>query len=326
MGARGIEATCVTRTTLRPRAPFDFDATVHKPSHFPTPMIAYERGRYWQTLRWGGEVLGVRLRDRGTRAAPRVELALFSATPPPAPTRAAIARELRWRFDLDGDLAPFGRAFRADPVLGPALRRRRGMRVSSAYSLCEYLVVALVLQNTTVRRSAQMLRALLERYGARLRFDGRELYAFWAPGRLAAASGAELRELKVGYRARALQRVSTAFAAAGGPDEGRLRRVDKAAVRAELLALYGIGPASVWYVLFDVFHHYDAFDAISPWEQKIYSRLLFGRDRVAARRILAAVRRRWGRWRMLAAHYVFEDLFSQHALRPLPWLADLVRL
>lgn len=324
MAARVIEATRVTTAMLRPRPPFDFDATVHKPSHFPTPTIAYEPGRYWQSLRWAGRLVGVRLRNLGTRRTPRVELALYSAAPLTAPARDSIERELAWRFDLDADLAPFCRALRADPVLGPALRRRRGMRVSCPYSLYEYLVVALVLQNTTVRRSTTMLRVLLERYGRRMHFDGRELCAFWPPRSLALTSETELRALKIGYRARALRRISEAVTA-GAVVEQPMRVLDKDAARAALLTLYGVGPASVWYVLFDVFHHYDAFDVISPWEQRIYSRLLFGRDRVAPGRILAAVRRRWGCWRMLAAHYLFEDIFWRHRQQPVAWLAELLR-
>jgi 3-methyladenine DNA glycosylase/8-oxoguanine DNA glycosylase len=82
----------------------------------------------------------------------------------------------------------------------------------------------------------------------------------------------------------------------------------------------------VWYLLFEVFHHYDAFDVISPWEQKIYSRLLFDRESVPAEKVLAEVKRRWGRWRMLASHYIFEDLFWRRQTEELPWLEALIRL
>jgi hypothetical protein len=43
------------------------------------------------------------------------------------------------------------------------------------------LVIAIVLQNATVRRSVQILKAHLMRCGIRLRFDERELYGFWQP-------------------------------------------------------------------------------------------------------------------------------------------------
>jgi 3-methyladenine DNA glycosylase/8-oxoguanine DNA glycosylase len=322
---RVIEARLQTVCTLRPATPFHFDGTVHKPSHFPSPDVHHEPGAYWQTLRWGNRLFGIRLTDIGRRGAPAVELAIFSPRRLNPGLCDQLCSEIRWRFDLDADLREFCAQFRRDSALGPALRRWRGMRLGTPYSLYEYLTVAIVLQNATVRRSVQMLRALLERYGAVLRFDGRTLSGFWSPPSLCATSEEELRTLKVGYRATALRRVAQSFVN-GDVDPFAIRRMDREAARHALLQLYGIGPASVWYLLFDVFHHYDAFDVISPWEQKIYSRLLFDRELVPARRVLAEVKRRWGRWRMLASHYIFEDLFWRRRTRPIPWLESLIRL
>jgi 3-methyladenine DNA glycosylase/8-oxoguanine DNA glycosylase len=47
---------------------------------------------------------------------------------------------------------------------------------------------------------------------------------------------------------------------------------------------------------------------------------------VPAEQILAEVERRWGRWKMLAAHYLFEDLFWRRQHAPVPWLEELIRL
>ena len=149
--------------------------------------------------------------------------------------------------------------------------------------------------------------------------------AFWAPAAIAAASEDDLRALRLGYRARSLKPVTDSFVS-GEVDETAIRRLNLEAARRELLKLHGIGPASVGYSLFEIFHHYDAFDSISPWEQRIYSRLLFDRDLVPADQLLNEVRRRWGRWRMLAGHYLFEDLFWRHRQEPIPWLAELIRL
>jgi 3-methyladenine DNA glycosylase/8-oxoguanine DNA glycosylase len=46
------------------------------------------------------------------------------------------------------------------------------MRPAHAGSLYECLVIAIVLQNATVRRTVQMMQALLERYGTLLSYDG----------------------------------------------------------------------------------------------------------------------------------------------------------
>jgi 3-methyladenine DNA glycosylase/8-oxoguanine DNA glycosylase len=226
---------------------------------------------------------------------------------------------------LDADLAAFESKWGADPLLALALERWRGMRVSAGGSLYEMLVIYVLLQNATVRRTVQMMQALFERFGTLLRFDGHELYAFWPPEALAAVSEGDLRVLKVGYRARFLHRLSRDFAS-GAVDEAALRGLDKEEARRALLKLYGIGPASVGYLLFEVLHHYDALDYVSPWEQRIYSRLFFDEEVVPAERILGEAKRRWGPWRMLAAHHLFEDLFWRRKNEPIEWLEKLIRL
>ena len=147
------------------------------------------------------------------------------------------------------------------------------MRPIHLGSLNEYLVIAIVLQNATVRRSVQMLRALFEGYGILVKFDGRELYGFWDAATLAGTIEQELRALKIGYRAKPLLRVSEAIVA-GQVDNAATRTAAVPEQRAALLSLYGVGPASVGYILVDVFHAFDELAHISPWEQRIYSRLL----------------------------------------------------
>ena len=315
----------VFEVRLHPRPPFNFEATVHKPSHFPVPIEAYGAGRFWQTVLWEGEPLGLQLVDAGSVDAPAIDLTIFGQSPRPDATFAAVLSEVRWRFDMDADLSEFESRCGADPLLASVLKRRRGMRVKTGGSLYEMLVIYVVLQNAAVRRTVQMMTALLKRYGRLVAFDGRELYAFWPPEALAAAPEEELRSLKVGYRARTLKRLSEAFVA-DEVDEARLRRLSNEEAKQELLKLYGIGPASVWYLLFEVLHRYDALDHVSPWEQRIYSRLFFDEELAPAERILEEAKRRWGPWRMLAAHYLFEDLFWQRKHQPVPWLEALIRL
>jgi 3-methyladenine DNA glycosylase/8-oxoguanine DNA glycosylase len=145
---------------------------------------------------------------------------------------------------------------------------------------------------------------------------------------LAAASEEELRALKVGYRARSIQRVSEAVAR-GALDERELRRRSIGEQRAGLLALYGVGPASVGYILADVFHQLNEMNHISPWEQKIYSKLFLDRDPddpAPVEELTTLFHDRFGGWRMLAVHYIWEDLFWQRRNSDIPWLEKLIRL
>jgi 3-methyladenine DNA glycosylase/8-oxoguanine DNA glycosylase len=201
------------------------------------------------------------------------------------------------------------------------------MRPGHPSSLYEYLVIGIVLQNATIRRSIQMFQALLERYGALLDYDRRRLWCFWTPGGLQGVSEDELRALKVGYRVKSIKRIDDAFAL-GLVDELSLRSLDREAQMRTLLKLYGVGPATVGYLLFDVFHHWDFFNHISPWEQKIYSKLFFDQDPehpVEIGKILEHFER-FGRYKQLAVHYVWEDLWWQRKKGRTPWLEKLIRV
>jgi len=308
---------------LRPTAPFHFDSTVHKPSHFPSGDRVWEPSTLWVTQRMEDDLFGLRLQNAGTVDAPLVRLTIFAGRPLTSEEIAAVRDEVAYNFDLYVDLAPFNAILERDELMRPVLNRWRGMRNMSD-SLYESLIVYIVLQNATVRRSVQMLDNLFRAYGTRLHFDGQALHGFWSPQVLDAAPEEDLRALKVGYRAKSLKRISSQFAR-GEIDASALRRLSNEELRQELLKLYGVGPATVWYLMGN-FHRYDAFEHVSPWEQRIYSRLLFDEELVPAEQILAEVEQRWGCWKMLAAHYLFEDLFWRRKHEPVPWLEELIRL
>ncbi len=215
-------------------APFHFDGTFHKPSHLPAPLDAWEPGWYWHTLRAGGRLCGVRIRAAVTSAKPALRVALYARGRVSAGDRDAIRRELRWRFDLTADLRKFSRQARQNRRLRTVVSKWRDTRDSCAYSIYELLVVSLLLQNATVRRTVQMMQSLLEAFGTKLTFDGKTLFAIWRPAEAAAVSESDLRALKIGYRARFLKRLSADFAKRK-VDEMKLRALDADAARKELM-------------------------------------------------------------------------------------------
>jgi len=312
-------------TEVKPKAPFNFDATVHKPSHFPAPIEHYLESIYWQTMRFGSKVLGLKMENQGTIDNPVIRLTFFSELPLTKKETDAIVNEIQWRFDLDSDLSEFSNRFKHDDLLSPVLQKWRGMHVSCGNSLYELLVISILLQNATVRRTVQMMKALLDKYGTRVRFDGKELYAFWEPERLHRTPEQELRELKVGYRAKYLKKTSEDFVN-GVVDEFKLRQMSTEEAKKELDKLYGVGPASASILLFEALHHYDTIEKIGPWEQKIYSRLLFNKELVLAETILQEIHKRYGKWKTLAMHYIFEDLFWKRKTQKIKWLEKLIRL
>ena len=313
---------------LTPTAPFNFDATLHKPDHFPSADNAWEPGVRWQTMLWQGKRLGLKFENQGDIEQPKVSLSIWSAEKLSQDFIGQLIEEINYRYNLRLDLADFYSRYGTDPQLGPVIEKWRGTRPFNYGSLYEYLIVTIVLQNATVRRSVNMLQALFENYGALLSYDGKKLFCFWEPELMDSVSEAELRDLKVGYRAKSIKRVTAAFVDQE-INEFDLRNRTKEEQRQALLSLYGVGPASVGYLLFDVFHHMDEMEHISPWEQKIYSKLFFDTDPdepVPVEGLLDYFKAHFTGYRGLAVHYFWEDLFWRRTFEPVEWLEQLIRL
>jgi 3-methyladenine DNA glycosylase/8-oxoguanine DNA glycosylase len=311
---------------LTPTSPFDFDGTVFRPDHFPSTDIHWEPGVLWQTLRWGHKNFGLRLQDLGSNTRPKIRATIFAEQKPSGPTTQSILKEVYWRFDLRSAGVPrFVKRFRNDRIIGPAIRRHPGMRLKSGSSLYEYLVITVMLQNTTVRRSVSMLQALFERYGQQVLFDDHRLWTFWDPEKIHTASEPELRALRLGYRAKTLKRQAEQFLT-GAFKETELRKIrEKAALVESLDEIYGVGSQSAWYMASEFFHFYDALDYVSPWEAKIVGRILF-RQNVGTAKVQELLTERYKEYRLLAFAYLLIDLFWQHRETRIQWLTRLIRL
>jgi 3-methyladenine DNA glycosylase/8-oxoguanine DNA glycosylase len=312
---------------IRPTKPFAFDSTFHKPGHFTSGDNFWQPGIRWQTWNWYGEKLGLKFSNKGTVNQPLLEVKIYSNKKLSKDFIKSLLTEIKYRYNLDLDLSDFYKTFRKDKKLAPIIRKMRGMRPGHPSSLYEYLIIGVVLQNATVRRSVQMFRALLENYGTLLKFDDKELWCFWNPGTLKGVTEKELRDLKMGYRAKFIKKIDEQFGS-GLIEEMVLRKENREEQMEELLKLYGVGPATVWYLLFDVFHHWDFFNHISPWEQKIYSKIFFDRSTenpVPVKKLLKYFKK-YGKYKQLAVHYIWEDLWWQRKNKHIPWLEKEIRL
>ena len=174
-----------------------------------------------------------------------------------------------------------------------------------------------------------MMQTLFENYGTLLEFDKKKLWSFWNPENLEQDSREqELRDLKLGYRAKSIVKISKQFAESK-IDEQKLRTKTKLEQEEFLLSLYGIGPASVGYIMFEGFHHWDFLRKISPWEQKIYTQLFWGqnwKEGLVEIETMQKYFEKWGKYKMLAVHYIWENLWWKRKNEHIHWLEELIRL
>ncbi len=315
-----------TSIEVKPKAPFNFDATILKPSYYPDPLSIYETGKYWLAMRLGKKTYGIKMENKGAVNKPRVKITIFSKSKLSKDELKNILDELNFRFEFQRDISEFFKKFKNDKILLPFLKRWYGMHGSCAQSLYGLLMIGIFLQNTIIKRSVQMTKVMLEKYGVKVRFDNKEVYEFWKPEEMAKVPEKELIKLKVGYRAKLFIKLSETFIKEK-INEFELRQLPVEEAKKKSLKLYGVGPETARILATEALHHYEIFDHIAPWQQKIYSKLLFDKKLVPASKIIKYVKEKWGQWANLAASYIWEDIFWQRKQgRKIPWLEKEIRL
>jgi 3-methyladenine DNA glycosylase/8-oxoguanine DNA glycosylase len=166
-----------------------------------------------------------------------------------APSEAGID-ELRFVLAVDDDHTEFVRRFRADPLVGEAIRRERGLRPLRTATVAQALLRAVCGQLIQARRAREIERTVVRALTPRL--QGSRLHAppdCAALGRLAPA---DLRRLGLGSRrGAALVRICRSL------DLERLRSLPGDASADRLLRERGLGPWSVGVVFLEGLGRYD---------------------------------------------------------------------
>lgn len=314
----------LTSFTLNPKPPYNFDANMHKPSHFPSSDNIWEKGFYWIGMIWKRETLGLKIENLGSINKPKIKFNVYSDKKLSKEFVDSLIFELRWRFNLDTDISEFCSRFKSDKTLGRIIEKWEGMKPIAANSLYETLIIYITLQNASVRRSVQMLESLFNQFGRKILFDNRTISTFWEPEKILKSSEEELRKLKVGYRAKTFMILSKQFANKE-INELKLRKLNKEEIKEQMLKLYGIGPASLQYILFEDFYILDDLVTIPPWETKIMSRLLFNKESVPSKDIMNFLSKFKG-YEKLAFHYIWEDVFWKKKHEHIAWLEKEIRL
>jgi AraC family transcriptional regulator, regulatory protein of adaptative response / DNA-3-methyladenine glycosylase II len=170
---------------------------------------------------------------------------LLRARPPQRDGLAEVARRVRGIFGLDTDLEAARAALAGDPVIGPLLAARPGLRVPGTWDPYEIGVRAIVGQQVTVAGASTLAGRLVERHGKRLSAPAAPglTHTFPPPATLA---GGDLDGIGLtGARAQAIG----AFAAAVAADRVRLNRSVPLDQLVDAIAgIPGVGPWTAQYV------------------------------------------------------------------------------
>jgi N-glycosylase/DNA lyase len=209
------------------------------------------------------------------------------------------AEIIRDYFALDDPLERIYATFPDDEPMRRALEYCRGLRLIRQPDW-ECLATFITSAMKQVPHIAQISHTLRQRYG---RIAG-DVYTYPTPGVLAALTEADLRDCRLGFRAKNLLGAAK-MVAAGEVDLSAIRSMDDAAACAELCRLPGVGEKVANCALLFGFGRMKAFP-IDVWIERVLRELYFKRKRnVTPRRLREFSATYFGEFSGYAQQYLF---------------------
>ncbi|MEO8430942.1 MAG: hypothetical protein ABI592_05485 [Acidobacteriota bacterium] len=311
-GARPRIPALSTRFEVVPARPFSLAATAERFARFPDSVDLFDGVRYRRLLpARPAALLSVAQSGRPPSAVLRVELTGPGSRSGAA--RAAATRLLERSLGIASDVRPFERAFRSDLLLGPAIRRFRGLRVAGAPSLWEALVLAVLAQQIHMGFAASIRQDLVHAFGRRARIAGETFYDFPSPEAIARAGARGLRGFRLSKGKRdTLLRLARAFSRGLLREKDLEERGDEEIIET-LTAIRGIGRWTAEVALLRGLRRPDAFPAGDLSIVKYLAVGLLGRSAASSEREMRDLSQRWRPHRSLALVYMYAVLAAAEA-------------
>jgi N-glycosylase/DNA lyase len=225
-----------------------------------------------------------------------------------AETSTGIA-DLNWLRDflqIGIDLDAVINTFPDDEPMRAAVASCRGLRLlrQDPWECLASFILSSTKQIVQIR---QIVALLCERFGERLApqplIFNQSLYSFPTAEQIASLTEADLRACKMGFRAPSLLNAARAITE-GKLDLEKIRRLDYATARAELMKLRGVGGKIADCVLLFAYGFDSAFP-VDVWVERALQELYFPRRRASAPRLRRFAATHFGPHAGYAQQYLF---------------------
>ena len=226
----------------------------------------------------------------------------FGGTPARSPRRP-LPGVVAHYFALDHPLAKICASFPDDLIMSSARDFCRGLRIIRQPKW-ECLATFICSSMKQVAHIRQISAALRTSFGARRKIGSRKLHTFPSAQRIARASENELRECKLGYRAKNL-RATAQLVSSGECNLEAWSGLPDADLRKKLCALPGIGEKIANCVMLFAYERLGAFP-IDVWiERVLRKRYLPHRKKITAHQLREFSETYFGEHRGYAQQYLF---------------------
>jgi N-glycosylase/DNA lyase len=215
-------------------------------------------------------------------------------------------------FALDHPLGTICDSFPKDRVMNAARNFCHGLRIirQPKWECLATFICSSMKQVAHIRQISLMLR---RRFGEQQRIDTHLVHTFPSPLRLAQASEKELRDCKLGYRAKNL-RAAAGLVSSGQADLAVWSALSDAELRKRLCALPGVGPKIANCVMLFAYERLRAFP-IDVWIERVLRQHYFsGRSKMTAKRLREFSETHFGEHGGYAQQYLFH--YARISARP----------
>ena len=206
-------------------------------------------------------------------------------------------------FALDHPLSEICASFPDDSIMNTARDFCRGLRIIRQPKW-ECLATFICSSMKQVAHICQISLALRKRFGEQRRIGNQLVYSFPTSERVAQASGKELLECKLGYRAKNL-RATARRVSSGQADVEAWSSFSDAELRKQLCALPGVGPKIANCVMLFAYERLRAFP-VDVWIERVLRQRYFPRrKKMTAQRLREFSETYFGEHGGYAQQYLF---------------------
>ncbi|MBA7509588.1 hypothetical protein ES705_01546 [subsurface metagenome] len=103
----------VHTTIIRLTAQYNFDYSVHNPSHYPTQLNHWEAEKLLFSFRFKDKLLGIKFANQDTVPKPKIKAEFYYKSKLDKEYTVALLKELDYRFEFSKDYSEFYEKFKA---------------------------------------------------------------------------------------------------------------------------------------------------------------------------------------------------------------------
>ena len=227
----------------------------------------------------------------------------FGEAPKPTREPRVLPGIVERYFALDHPLAEICDSFPQDQVMNAARDFCHGLRIIRQ-AKWECLATFICSSMKQVAHIRQISLELRKRFGEQQRIGDQLVYTFAPPRRIAQASEKELRDCKLGYRAKNL-RSTARLVSSGQADLEAWSALSDTELRKQLCSLPGVGPKIANCVMLFAYERLRAFP-IDVWIERVLRQHYFsGRKKMTAQRLRQFSETYFGQHGGYAQQYLF---------------------